>query len=479
MENRISYCDRVPVICIRSCKWLPALSTMKKIFLFSSIILSITPSLAQLPELRLSNDVLNNKLTLWNKDSSISVDSIATMLAHWDDYPTIEKTGQDYLLLFNDIAFGEVPFKIFIPPNYKNTQTTPLLLMLHGAVGRSSFENAYRNNPAAEDDFFFQYFSKQGFIIVRPFGDVPRRFDWVANRFNSRNNNTQTNKTYNTLENVIFTLKKIVNIDDSKVFAFGFSDGADGAFALDMYKPSLFAGFVAYNSILTNIFTWDIYYKNTVNRPLYLIHSDNDEIRPVQQTRQVMKSLDSLQAPVLYKEYIGYRHFDNHLEKDLPYSSAYLHGLSRNCFPKSIYWETDDYNNNTCDWMRITQMDTTLDNAKWHKEMNVKSYNRDNGTIENMLYLGRLNQSAAVVGNCNNNIFDIQTSRVKELEILINPVMVNMDDPVTVNINGKEMFKGKVRADKTFMINNFAEKFDRQALWMASIKIKVKCKRCD
>ncbi len=118
-----------------------------------------------------------------------------------------------------------------------------------------------------------------------------------------------------------------MNIDDNKIFALGHSDGSDGAFALEVYKPSLFAGFIVYNSMLTTIFGHDTYLRNTLNRPLYLVHSSLDDLRPIEQTRLIVKILDSLNSPVLCKEYIGYQHYDKHLPIDLPYSYQWMKGI--------------------------------------------------------------------------------------------------------------------------------------------------------
>ena len=51
--------------------------------------------------------------------------------------------------------------------------------------------------------------------------------------------------------------------------------------------------------------------------------------------------------------------------------------------------------------------------------------------------------------------------------------MVNLEQPVVVNINGKQVFRGKIQADKNFMLRNFKASFDRDAIWVNSVKLKV------
>lgn len=428
--------------------------------------------------LPIANDVVTKQIESINRDKKISADSAFNILSFWNTYPKIKKTKQYYLFLYKDSVFGTVPLKIYIPENYQNNVPSPAVMILHGAVVLSSFKDAYKDT-VADEDLFYTYFAKHNFIIIRPFADSygPNtdgkiNFDWVVNRFNGKVNRNKTNPTFQTLTAIISQLKQVLNIDDNKVFALGHSDGADGVFALEVYKPSSFAGFVVYNSMLTSLRSYDIYLRNTLNRSLYLVHSDLDDLRPIQQTRLQMKGLDSLNSPILYKEYYGYQHYDKHLQLDLPFAYEWMKNISRNCFQKNVTWELSDPTNNTCDWLRVLQFDTTMNGASWHTELNTESYNKRDKVYFDFPYYD-LNKSAAVKASYNNNIFDIQTSRITEIELLISPVMVNLQNPIIVKVNDKEVFNKKVTTDKMFLLKNFTSSFDRKALWVTSIKLKT------
>lgn len=444
------------------------------LFLFSQ--LNFAQTAAVLP---VSNDALTRELETINKNPKISVDSAWSILSTWNQYPDIKSTNRYYLFLYKDSVFGTVPLKVFIPKNYKNNIQSPAVLLLHGATVLSSFKDAYKDTTS-DEDFFDNYFAEQNFIIIRPFADSygphadgTKNFDWVINRFNvMKKSRYLTNPTFNTLTAIISQLKQLINIDDNKLFACGHSDGADGVFSFQVYKPSPFAGFLVYNSMLTHLGAYNIYLRNTQNRPLYLVHSNLDDLRPIQETRTIVRILDSIKSPVLYKEYLGYKHYDKHLFFDLPYGVQWIKGISRNTFQKTLSWEFSDSAYNTCDWLRILKTDTTMKNAAWHTELNSKAYNkRDKVYMNEPKY--DLNKSAAVNASFNNNRFNITVSRIKEIKILISPVMVNLKNVVYVNVNGKQVYKGKVIADKTFLINHFKSTYDRQALWVTSIKLKI------
>lgn len=148
-----------------------------------------------------------------------------------------------------------------------------------------------------------------------------------------------------------------------------------------------------------------------------------------------------------------------------------MKGISRNAFKKNITWETSDSNFNSYDWLRITNFDTALEGTNWQTELNTKSYNKRDKIYSDDPYYD-LNKSVAVNAYYNNNIFEIKTSRVKEIELLICPVMVNLQNPVIVKVNGKEIFNKKVSGDKAFLLNNFSSTY-RKVLWVTSIKIKT------
>jgi predicted esterase len=451
---------------------------IKIVFAILPVIISLSLKAQTHNSLPATNEALLKRIHNIRTDTRISSDSAWEILSHWNQYPSITAKGRYELFIFQDPVFGSVPFKVFIPGTYNCTVPNPAVLLLHGAVVLSSFKDAFKDTTA-DEDLFYRFFEANNFIIVRPFADSKgpntdgtKLFDWVVNHRNGRVNKNKTNPTFATLAAVLSKLKEILNIDDNRLYAFGHSDGADGVFALQVYKPSLFAGFIVFNSMLTNIFAYDMYLRNTFNRPLYMVHSDLDDLRPIQQTREQVKLLDSLKSPVLYKEYHGYKHFDQHLQKDLPFAFEWMEHISRNPFQNSMQWELSDTSNNTCDWLRVLQIDTSALAFSWHTEINMKTYNKRNGKYYDDPYYS-LNKSALVKASFFNNRFDIETSRTKEIELLISPVMVNQENPVVITVNGKELFNKKIIADKDFLLDGFLKSFDRSALWITSINLQI------
>jgi len=419
-------------------------------------------------------------------DNRITADSAYRELSNWNRYPSISSVGRQSLFSFYDSIFGEIPFRVFVPESYKSTNRNPLLLLLHGAVGLSSFNDARNyldpSSSAARDnaeDPLFNFFSKRGYIIVMPIADSKKKFDWSINKFEGFAGvepvtNNGVNATYKTLSRMVSLVKASLNIDDDRVFAMGHSDGADGTFVLGLTQPSQFAAFAIYNSMLTNLAAHNIYLKNLKNISLYAVHSDLDDLRPIQGTREILTEANQfLDRKIIYKEYHGYRHFDKHLTIDVPYAAAFFEGIERDSYPADIYWESENSADNRCAWIAVDKFDVNMPKADWQTEFNPKAYNKMSGDFGPGKCYDDNNESYAIRGHYSNNTFTIFTSRVKSFNIYIDPSRVNISLPVEILVNGKRVFDGLVPPDKGFLLGNFGENFDRKALWIAKVRINV------
>jgi len=425
----------------------------------------------------------NTVITI-GKNQYIGCDSLISIISRWNQYPDLNQANRNFIFYYDDPFFNKVPLRVFIPQTYRSNEKCPLVLLLHGALQISSFEkaNKYHEEGAVheeedDNDLFFKYLSKKGFIILRPFGDEKRKFSWIVNEFVDPAHSTEieggVNLTYRALVNAIIQLKRMLNIDDSRIYSLGHSDGSDGTFCMELFQPTLFAGFVLYNSLMSNIYASNIYLRNVINRPMYIVHSDLDDIRPIQQTRAIVnliRKANKADSTLFYKEYAGYRHFDKHLVIDLPFANQFLLQTVRNPYSRIKHLESNNLIDNQCDWIKVNSFDLTLPKSAWQVSLNLNSFNKNNKTWMDFPYYHNT-ESFAIQASFENNIFTIETSRVKTFEILISENMVDLKKPIKVYVNGKLAYDEIVAPDRKFTLRSFAENFDRQAIWVNSVKI--------
>jgi predicted esterase len=451
---------------------------MKKILLL--IIYTVGSNLC-LSQTFDSNVISNSGLTEFTNyiRNNKKIDAIKAIskLSSFNNYPKIDKLGIEYLIFYSDSIFGEIPVRVYVPTNYKNTSKNPAILLLHGAEGASRFSNVDKKMmkyvPKDTIDYTNDVFvnilkNDNNYLLIRPIADVTKDFRWAVNR-----SKYSSNPSIKTLSNIVIFLKSFLNIDDNRIYSWGHSDGSDGTFALDVLSPSIFAGFVGYNSMLTQI-RGQVYLRNMKNKPFYLVHSDLDDLRPIQQTRLQIKALDSLKVPITYKEYFGYKHEDKHLSLDSQNSKLFIQNIVRNPYPKTLFWESDNSIFNQIDWLKIKLLKVEDEREIWQSNLNQKSYDRINKKYFDFDYYSYKAKSGAVIAEYSNNTFRIKTSRVEEIELLISPAMVDLKKPIIVLINGKIMFDKKIEADKNYILNEFTSSHDRKCFWVNSVILKTK-----
>ena len=105
----------------------------------------------------------------------------------------------------------------------------------------------------------------------------------------------------------------------------------------------------------------------------------------------------------------------------------------------------------------------------YHQTDSVVTFSAD-GEERRYLYGEKTGQVHAVYLN---NTFTINTSQVDTVTIYLSPAMVNLQLPVTVIINGKQVYHAVTGIDRSFMIDRFMEYFDREQLWVNKLIMPV------
>src|SRR5688572_19757599 len=122
------------------------------------------------------------------------------------------------------------PYHVYAPPDYDPGKKYPLVVFLHGAVSRTNVPSPKEMESLRRD------FEKDvpGFLIILPTGAKGATWwDKVG--------------TSNVLAQVDH-VKRRYNVDEERVFLWGFSDGASGAYWMALSRPTPWAGFMAYSA---------------------------------------------------------------------------------------------------------------------------------------------------------------------------------------------------------------------------------------
>ena len=132
-----------------------------------------------------------------------------------------------------------------------------------------------------------------------------------------------------------------------------------------------------------------------------------------------------------------------------------------------IYW-LNTIKLDTIKTTKVSQKPTNFKITKW-----LKLDDNDNAIAfdvnQNAFDFPR--QSAKINAKFTDNVFDINTEKVKSFNIYISPEMVDLSKPVKVIVNNVLVFEKIISYDDAFMIDQWNANMDRSQLWVNNINI--------
>lgn len=398
------------------------------------------------------------------------VASIYQQLKAYNAYPKINRQLLSMQFKFNDTLHNS--FSVILPKDYDPTRKYPLLFFLHGAVRGNTRYSDYsdKRDTTGWNRYYTKYANINKVIMVYPSGT--KDYNWMF-----------PDKGFYMIPAILTQIKNVVNVDDDKVFISGHSNGATGSFSYAMKQPSPFTGFYGFNT-RPEVLTGGTYIRNLLNRSFFNVSTDEDYYYPPAAHDSLNKVMKALHADYQDHRYNGFPHWFPAFKESEPAYQLLFDDLikrKRNAFQPNIQWETDDTKYGRCDWISITSLDTLAAIAPWQKLINFKitkwvKLDKDDeaifvDTVKNGFNYRK--RSAAVKAQYANNTFRISTSRVKAFKLYISPDMIDMGKPVTVILNDKVYFKGKIVYDKNFMVREFTNSLDRSAIWVNELAIQL------
>jgi hypothetical protein len=272
-------------------------------------------------------------------------------------------------LAFSDTTTGRVllgasrcidgisrPYAVYVPSSYDSKTPMPLLVHLHGIVGRPDIE---RNlSTYVGDSAIMGAAEKRGCFVLFPFGQKGATwFDQVG------------------ITNIITqvrTLKSKFNIDDDRVYLSGISDGASAAFLFAMIQPNDFASFAALNGSMgvgSEDGSFSTYAPNMSNSHFYVTTADRDRYYPTSQMERAINMAETAGAHTTYRKLPG-EHIPSLADFDYVSMLEYLDQHRRSPFPAAITWETATPEYGVCRWLAIDEI-TVDEAATWYVDYNV------------------------------------------------------------------------------------------------------------
>ena len=362
------------------------------------------------------------------KDYSLEdlVECIQTFIA----YPLPDTSGS---LVKSEHAINDTlnaPYLYYIPSGYNPATSTPLVVWLHGGVGRTDFftESAveyFSDHPIVEKC------EEEGWLALLPLG---------------RSGLTWWDKSgMDHINWLVRETKRNINIDDDRIVMCGFSDGASGAFHFALLSPtdySLFfpwSGFISVGSLVGGM---QVYLPNLRARLLFPVNGGADGLYPTERMKPLMELSIVAGAGLTYTSYDTATHNAGYLAMELPFFTDAVKEMPRSPFKTEIYWECDNLEFGSADWLQITTLDTGVAKADWHHDYPYTLIN-DRITIGFMVDTKWEGEGVRV-----ESLSDDTSSAAVKMGLAAGDIVISLDDIPTLDAQQLSKAKGtKKRGD--------------------------------
>ncbi|MFZ1684179.1 MAG: PHB depolymerase family esterase [Candidatus Zixiibacteriota bacterium] len=248
------------------------------------------------------------------------------------------------------------PYALYVPSNYNPKLATPLLVHLHGVVGRPIIDtnpDQYVGNSAIMAEA-----ERRDWLVLFPFGQEKATWwDEVG---------------MGNVANEIRAVKTTYNVDDNRVYLSGLSDGATGAFLFSMAKPDDFAAYVAINGSMgggSEDGGLSLYATNMARSHYYVANADRDRYFPADQMERTIALARRAGADISYHRLVG-EHVPTMQAIEYPPVFDYLNQCTRAVTPDTLVWESAVPQFGQCKWLGIDEV-TVDEPAPWYVDYNV------------------------------------------------------------------------------------------------------------
>jgi hypothetical protein len=255
------------------------------------------------------------------------------------------------------------------------------------------------------------------------------------------------------------------HIDPERIFLTGMSNGGIGAWIIGMHHADLFAGIAPMASGIDDVLF--PFVENLTHTPVYVIHGAEDQVMPVQLSRDLVREMKRQGVPHLYREHDWtHPHAGGHFfpRQELPALIAWFDQQHRSLLPRQVSVVRDATHLTPFSWVRI---DSTEHIAAFTENLIDSRDRYITGGIYAQLH-------ADITGP---NTIVVNTVRVKRYTLFLNDVLVDFSQPVVVKTNGVTSFEGIVEPNIETLLQEARQRVDTNHLFPAKLTIDLPLSR--
>jgi pimeloyl-ACP methyl ester carboxylesterase len=343
-----------------------------------------------------------------------------------------------------------------VPADYDPATPIPLRVSLHGGVGREApaaggqpARPLSNRNPAGARE-----------IVIHPRA-------WSSSAW------WRPEQVDNILK-LVERAKSVYNIDESRIYVTGISDGGTGVYYLAMREATLWSACVPLNGhplVIANPQTGadgQLYSGNLANCPLYIVNGGKDRLYPAASVAPMVDLFKRAGVPLRWQVHPDGEHNVNWWPEERPRVDAFLAAHPRQAQPAKVSWETERTDrHNRFRWLVIDRLGTRSSDVALE---DVNTYRQG---MRSASLFDRVKPSGRVDAERKGNTYEVRTRGVQQFTLLLSPEAIDFSRPVRVTVNDRTVHDAVVSRDVTTLQKWAAKDHDRTMLYGAELKVLV------
>lgn len=343
-----------------------------------------------------------------------------------------------------------------VPADYDPARRWPLRVSLHGGVGRAA---PGPGDPPARP--LTNRTQSAGELVLHPRA-------WSGSEW----------WTWGQVDNIaklIDRIKREYNVDESRTYITGISDGGTGVYFFAMRAATPWAACLPLNGqplVLANPDSGaegQFFASNLANCPLHVVNGGKDPLYPAASVSPLIAMFRRGGIAVDFQVYPEAGHDVSWWPDERAKFEAFLTAHRRVAHPERISWETertDRYNR-----FRWLVIDRLGQRASDRPLPDVNRFAVENG--RELSLFSRSRQSGRVDITRKGNTFEAETRGIAAFTLLLSPDVVDFSSPVRVVVNGRTVHESRVEKSARTLMAWAARDNDRTMLYGAELKITV------
>jgi poly(3-hydroxybutyrate) depolymerase len=340
---------------------------------------------------------------------------------------------------------GAYPYWLVVPASYDPAKRWQVRFQLHGGVMRE--DNSLRGDGSvrlAGDD--------QIYVMPSGWADAP----WWSDQ------------QVASLRAILEDVKREYNVDENRVFLSGVSDGATGLYYVATHDTTTYAALLPLNGYYLVLRSPElelrgaIFLNNLRNKPFFIVNGGRDPLYPMNIVEPSIAHLNQGGVRITYLPQPDAGHDTSWWPAVKDSFERFTREHARVPLPDTLTWEVSETKTwNRAHWLVIDALGSTPGDAKDLDDLNLSG----NAPIFRNGRSGRVDLART------GNTVTVKSRGVKAFTLLLSPDQFDFDRNVTVVVNGRTAFDGRVEKSMTTLQKWAARDNDRTMLFATELKI--------